>query len=337
MYSPSDLREIIARALAPGPDTVPAEPDLSGSRPAAVLVPVIADGAEPRLVFTERTRMLSRHAGEISFPGGLPEEGEELAEAALRETMEELGIRPETVSLLGVLPSVHTHVSGMMIVPFVGLLAEEPAFVPNGAEIAEVLVFSLRALSAVAQELPIDRDGVRFTTPAFDVDGHLIWGATARIVRSFLDRLELVESGWNLEPAAYRPGDEELRSILGGARTIAVVGLSSKPWRPSNEVAAYLQEKGYRIIPVNPNEAEVLGERAYPSLLDVPERIDAVDVFRRAEETPPIAEQAVKVGAKVLWLQDGIVNEDARRIAEEGGLEVVMGTCMMREHSRLEG
>jgi predicted CoA-binding protein len=133
----------------------------------------------------------------------------------------------------------------------------------------------------------------------------------------------------------YGPGDPELRSILGDARTVAVVGLSSKPWRPSNEVASYLQSKGYRIIPVNPNETEVLGERAYPSLLDVPERIDAVNVFRRAEFTPDVARDAVAVGAKVLWLQLDIVNEEARRIAEEAGLSVVMGVCIKIEHSRL--
>jgi len=137
---------------------------------------------------------------------------------------------------------------------------------------------------------------------------------------------------------AYGPSDAELRSILGDAKTIAVVGLSSNPFRDSFEVAEYLQAKGYRIVPVNPNETEVLGERAYPSLLDVPEgvRIDVVDVFRRAADTPPVAEQAVQVAAKVLWLQDGIVNEDARRIAEEGGLTVIMGVCIRRTNRRLE-
>jgi predicted CoA-binding protein len=139
------------------------------------------------------------------------------------------------------------------------------------------------------------------------------------------------------EPRPVLPSDEELRSILGTARTIAVVGLSSKPWRPSHEVAAYLQGKGYRIIPVNPNETEVLGERAYPTLLDVDVPVEAVDVFRRAEHTPEVARQAVRVGARVLWLQDGIVNEEAFRIATEGGLDVVMGACMMRELERLEG
>ena len=139
------------------------------------------------------------------------------------------------------------------------------------------------------------------------------------------------------EPA-YGPRDAELRSILGEAKTVAVVGLSSNPLKDSFEVAEYLQSKGYRIVPVNPNETEVLGERAYPSLLDVPTdvRIDVVDVFRRAADTPPVAEQAVQIGAKVLWLQDGIVNEDARRVAEDGGLTVIMGVCIKRTNRRLE-
>jgi predicted CoA-binding protein len=133
----------------------------------------------------------------------------------------------------------------------------------------------------------------------------------------------------------YKPGDPELRSILGRPRTVAVVGLSSDPEKYSFEVASYLQGHGYRVIPVNPFETEVLGEKAYPSLQEVPERIDAVDVFRRAEETPEIARQAVQVGAKVLWLQEGIVNDEARRIAEEAGLDVVMGVCIMSTHRRL--
>jgi predicted CoA-binding protein len=140
------------------------------------------------------------------------------------------------------------------------------------------------------------------------------------------------------EREGYAPSDAELRSILGDARTIAVVGLSSNPLKHSNDVAGYLQRKGYRIVPVNPNETEVLGERAYASLDDVPQdvEIDVVDVFRRAEHTPEVAEQAVRRRAKVLWLQDGIVNEDARRIAEEAGLTVIMGVCIERTNRRLE-
>jgi len=135
------------------------------------------------------------------------------------------------------------------------------------------------------------------------------------------------------------PSDAELRSLLGDARTIAIVGLSSKHHRDSYEIGEYLRSEGYRIVPVNPKETEVLGERAYASLDDVPRdvQIDVVNVFRRAEDTPPIAEAAVRRGAKVLWLQDGIVNEDARRIAEEAGLTVIMGVCIRRTRKRLEG
>ena len=136
----------------------------------------------------------------------------------------------------------------------------------------------------------------------------------------------------------YVPSDPELRSILGDARTIAVVGLSSNPERASYEVAEFLQSKGYRIVPVNPNETEVLGERAYPTLADIPSEIeiDVVDVFRRAEQTPAIADEAVARGAKVLWLQEGIANDDARRIGEAGGLSVVMGVCIRKQSQRLE-
>ncbi len=134
------------------------------------------------------------------------------------------------------------------------------------------------------------------------------------------------------------PADPELRALLGDARTIAVVGLSSKPWRPSHRVAAYLQRRGYRIVPVNPNEVEVLGERAFPSLEAVPPevRIDVVDVFRRPEHAPELARQAARVGAKVLWLQAGVVSEEAARIAEGAGLSVIMGACIHEELLRLD-
>ena len=137
---------------------------------------------------------------------------------------------------------------------------------------------------------------------------------------------------------AVVPEDRELRLLLGEARTIAVVGLSSKPGRPSLDVAAYLQRRGYRIVPVNPRETEVLGERAYPSLRDIPDDIDidVVDVFRRAEEAPEVARDAVAIGAKVLWLQDGIVSDEAYRIATEGGLEVIMGVCIRATDIRLQ-
>jgi uncharacterized protein len=133
----------------------------------------------------------------------------------------------------------------------------------------------------------------------------------------------------------FVPDDETLRRILRDARTIAVVGLSSTPYRASYGVASYLKGHGYRIIPVNPNETEVLGERAYPSLPDLQEKVDVVDVFRRAEYTLEVARDAVGIGAKVFWLQSGIVSEEAGRIAEEGGLAVVMDACMKIEHQRL--
>jgi predicted CoA-binding protein len=137
---------------------------------------------------------------------------------------------------------------------------------------------------------------------------------------------------------AVVPPDRELRALLGAAHTVAVVGLSSKPDRPSLGVARYLQQHGYRVIPVNPQETEVLGERAYPTLLDIPRdlTIDVVDVFRRAEATPAVARDAVTIDAKVLWLQQDIVNEEAHRIAADAGLEVIMGVCIMRTSERLE-
>jgi len=140
------------------------------------------------------------------------------------------------------------------------------------------------------------------------------------------------------DDATYLPSDQELRSILGDARTIAVVGLSSNPERPSYEVAEFLQGRGYRIVPVNPNETEVLGEPAHATLLEVPAEVevDVVDVFRRAEQTPEVAEQAVARGAKVLWLQEGIANDDARRIGEDAGLTVIMGVCIRKQKQRLE-
>lgn len=129
----------------------------------------------------------------------------------------------------------------------------------------------------------------------------------------------------------------ELRSLLGDAEVVAVVGLSSKPWRASHEIASYLQEHGYRIVPVNPGETEILGETAYPTLLDIPPEIhvDVVDVFRRAEHTPEIARQAVRIGARALWLQEGIVSEEAARVATEGGVDVIMGICIRHVRERL--
>ena len=131
------------------------------------------------------------------------------------------------------------------------------------------------------------------------------------------------------------PTDEAIKHLLTSAATIALVGASSNPDKASYGVMQKLQRDGYRVIPVNPRETDVLGERAYASLLDVPDKVDIVDVFRRAEDTPPIADEAVKVGAKALWLQTGIVSEDAAARAEAGGLMVVMDACIGATHSML--
>ncbi len=135
--------------------------------------------------------------------------------------------------------------------------------------------------------------------------------------------------------AFQNPSREEIRTILEQARTIAVVGLSDNPAKTSHMVAAAMQQKGYRIIPVNPNAETVLGERCYPSLKDVPEPVDIVNVFRRPEHTPDIAREAAEIGAKVLWLQLGIVNEEAAAIARAAGMTVVMDRCIKVEDSLL--
>jgi len=122
--------------------------------------------------------------------------------------------------------------------------------------------------------------------------------------------------------------DDVIARLLREARTIAVVGLSNDPFRPSHGVAAYLQQSGYRIIPVNPNETEVLGEKAYPDLDSVPESIDIVDVFRRSSAVPPVVEAAIRVGAKMVWMQQGVVHEEAAQQARDAGLVVVMDQCL---------
>ena len=128
-----------------------------------------------------------------------------------------------------------------------------------------------------------------------------------------------------------------LRRILAAHRTVAVVGLSASWHRPSNFAAKYMQEHGYRVIPVNPTIDEVLGERCYRRLTDVPEPIDIVDCFRAAAEIPAIVDDAIAIGAKVLWTQLGIINNDAARRARAAGLEVVMDRCVKIEHARLFG
>jgi uncharacterized protein len=128
-----------------------------------------------------------------------------------------------------------------------------------------------------------------------------------------------------------------LRRILRDNRAVAVVGLSANWYRPSYFAAKYLQEHGYRVIPVNPAYDSVLGEKCYKSLAEVPEKVDVVDCFRRSEEIPALAREAIAIGAKVLWMQLGVRSEEARRIAEAAGLEVVEDRCMKIEHGRLFG
>ncbi len=125
--------------------------------------------------------------------------------------------------------------------------------------------------------------------------------------------------------------------ILKSSRVVAMVGLSPKPDRPSHLVGNYLKGKGFKVIPVNPAEKEVIGETSYPDLNSIPERVDVVDIFRRPEDVPPIVEDAIKIGAKVVWMQEGIVNEAAAARAKEAGLKVVMDHCMRKEYMKMIG
>jgi uncharacterized protein len=127
----------------------------------------------------------------------------------------------------------------------------------------------------------------------------------------------------------------DIHALLTGARTIAVVGLSGKRYRPSYGVAEYLQRAGYRIIPVNPEETEVLGEKCYPTLDAVPVPVDIVDIFRRSEFVPGIVEAAIRIGARAVWMQEEVVHEEAARRATEAGLAVVMDRCILKDHRRL--
>jgi predicted CoA-binding protein len=127
---------------------------------------------------------------------------------------------------------------------------------------------------------------------------------------------------------------ETIRRILDECRTIAVVGLSSNPSRASNSVSGYMRRQGYRVIPVNPNETSVFGEKAYRDLFAVPEKIDLVDVFRRADEAGKAVDEAIAVGAKAVWLQEGVIDSAAAQRAEDAGLMVVMDRCWLKEHIR---
>lgn len=126
-----------------------------------------------------------------------------------------------------------------------------------------------------------------------------------------------------------------IEEILKQSHTIAVVGVSNNPERPSYIVAKYLKEHGYRIIPVNPQLKELLGETSYPDLLSIPYPVDVVDIFRRSEEVPSIVDQAIKMGAKVVWMQEGIINEEAANKARQAGLTVVMDKCMKKQHEKM--
>ena len=131
--------------------------------------------------------------------------------------------------------------------------------------------------------------------------------------------------------------DEELKDALSTFKTVAVVGISPKEDRPSYIVASYLKKNGYRIIPVRPDGDYILGEKVYPNLTEIPKEIevDIVDIFRRSEDVPPIVEEAIQRGAKVIWMQEGVIHQEAGAEAEKAGIKVVMDRCMKKEHQRL--
>jgi len=128
-----------------------------------------------------------------------------------------------------------------------------------------------------------------------------------------------------------------VEEILRNSRTVAIVGLSSNPERPSNVVSRYLKEHGYKIIPVNPNEKSVLRLKSYPDLSSIPCKIDVVDIFRRSEDVLPIVQEAIKIGAKTVWMQEGIKNAGAAALARKAGLKVVQNKCMRKQHIKLFG
>jgi len=131
--------------------------------------------------------------------------------------------------------------------------------------------------------------------------------------------------------------DKVMKEILLSAKTIASFGLSSNQEKESYWIVSYLKEQGYRIIPVNPTATEILGEKVYPDLESIPEKVDIVQVFRKSDDVPPVVDSAIRIGAKVVWMQEGIVNESAAQKAREAGLQVVMDACMRATHRRLIG
>jgi len=128
-----------------------------------------------------------------------------------------------------------------------------------------------------------------------------------------------------------------MKDILLSAKTVASVGLSSNQQKESYGIASYLKEHGYQVIPVNPTANEILGEKAYPDLASIPEKVDVVQVFRKPEDVPPVVDEAIKIGAKAVWMQEGIVHEEAAQKARDAGLQVVMDACMRGTHRRLVG
>jgi 8-oxo-dGTP pyrophosphatase MutT (NUDIX family) len=192
--SPADIAAALRAVLPAAPDHLPQ----GFGRPAGVLLPLVAGPEPPSLVFTERTTELSRHAGEISFPGGMPDPGDHgLEHTALREAYEEIGVPPDAVEILGALAPLPTFVTGILIVPFVGLIKERPEFKPNPAEIAEIIEASLAELDQAEAEVEWDIGGRTWTGHTYDVGGKVIWGATGRILKGFLDLVRR-EAPWML-------------------------------------------------------------------------------------------------------------------------------------------
>lgn len=139
------------------------------------------------------------------------------------------------------------------------------------------------------------------------------------------------------EPTNDNPSPDEIKNILERSKRTAIIGLSAKEERDSNRVAKYLMEKGYEIVPVNPGQKEILGKECFKTLTDIPFKVDLVDLFLNPERVPPVVDQAIEIGASVLWMQIGVIHNEAAQKAREAGLTVVMDRCMMREHKKLFG